>query len=581
MHSTRSFDPNPNSDGARIGEVILTTKHGEDIIHDPLLNKGTGFLLDERERLGLRGLVPPRCPTSHEEAMQSGAARILYGYRRLTDDLDKYAYLIALQDRNEALFYRVLIDNIEEMSPIIYTPTVGKACIAFSSIFRRTRGMYFSSQDRGAMHAMVYNWPDDDVEVIVVTDGSRILGLGDLGVNGMGIPIGKLSLYTAGAGIHPGKTLPVMIDVGTNNVKLRDDPFYLGLKQDRIKGDEYFAVLHEFIRAVHERYPKCLIQFEDFSSEVALPLLEKYRHRILCFNDDIQGTSVVALAGLFGALKQAGQKNQHALIESRLVIVGAGSAGLGVAEGIVGGMVMQGLTPEEARSRIYVLDAHGVIGRERTGLTDLQKLYAKDDIADKLSLKDTIEFVKPNILMGLSGAGGAFKEDAIRTMAKHCKNPIIFPLSNPTSQAECTPEQALTWTNGTAVVASGSPFDPVVVNGKKRIISQANNFYAFPGIGLGALCCQAKKITDSMFYAAAVALSRTVTEEDESSGRIFPPLHQIRRVSQQVALAVCKQAHIDGVATVPKPANDEEQLEIIRDRMWVARYGSMIKVDSI
>jgi len=581
LNSARSFDPNPRSDAARIGEVVLTTKHGESVLLDPLLNKGTGFLLEERERLGIRGMVPPRHPHDHPAALQQGVNRIMHRYWNIPRNIEKYSYLIALQDRNEVLFYRCLLDNIDKLAPIIYTPTVGEACQGFSTLFRRPRGMYFSYADRGSMHSMVWNWPSDDVEIIVVTDGSRILGLGDLGTNGMGIPIGKLSLYTAAAGIHPSKCLPVVIDVGTNNEALLKDPFYLGLQHKRVTGDAYLQTVDEFIRAIRERYPRALIQFEDFSNENAARLLEYYRHRVLCFNDDIQGTGTVALAGVLGALRAAGHTDPDALSKQRIVIAGAGTAGLGVANALKMGMVAQGLTEEDARSRIYLLDGQGLLGHTRSNTDVNQRPWVKHDQPDGTSLETLMETVKPSILLGLTGFPGVFTETAIRRMARYHKRPIVFPLSNPTSRAEATAEDIYKWTDGQAIFASGSPFDPVMCKDVLRYPSQANNFYCFPGIGLGALVCQAKWISDSMLYVGARALAAAVKEEDIAMGRVFPPVREIRRVTEEIALAICKQAHVEGIAQAPKPTSDEALREKIRERMWEPKYPSMVRVENI
>lgn len=383
----------------------------------------------------------------------------------------------------------------------------------------------------------VWNWPNDDVEIIVVTDGSRILGLGDLGTNGMGIPVGKLSLYTAAAGIHPSKCLPVVIDVGTNNTELRHDPTYLGLPHKRITGPEYYAVIDEFLRAVRERWPKVLVQFEDFSNENAAPLLEKYRYKMLTFNDDVQGTGTVALAGVLGALRCAGHTAPNALSKQKIVIVGAGTAGIGVANGLKMGLLMQGLSDQEARDRIYLVDQKGLLGQGRTGLDVNQVLWTKKDQPDGLPLEQLIHAIKPSIILGLTGYPGVFTEGAIRAMSQYHERPIVFPLSNPTSRAEATAEQVWEWTDGKAIFASGSPFAPVNYKGDTKYPSQANNLYTFPGIGLGALVCQAKYITDSMLYVAARALAAAVKDEDIKMGKVFPPISQIRSVTEELALA--------------------------------------------
>ena len=461
-------------------------------------------------------------------------------------------------------------------SPLAWS--VGLACQTFSSIFRRPRGMYFSAIDKGVMHSMMWNWPTSDVEIIVVTDGSRILGLGDLGTNGMGIPIGKLSLYTAGAGIHPSKTLPVLIDVGTNNEKLLDDPMYLGLPQKRVSGPEYYDIVDEFIQAVRERFPNALVQFEDFSTDKAATLLEKYRNRLLCFNDDIQGTGCVVVAAVLGALRAIGHERPgKALKEQRIVVVGAGSAGLGVAGFLKFAMREEGLTESEASERFWVLDKDGVLGVGREHLSQEQRKWLRGSVRDKTGLLDVVQQVQPTILIGLTAVGGIFNEEVIRAMKEHCERPIILALSNPTSSAECTAEDAYRWTDGTALFACGSPFSPVEMNGKRLVPCQANNMYTFPGIGLGALACQARSISDSMIYAAAKGLAGATSDKDFEEGRIFPRQSSIPQVSERVALAMCKQAVSEGLARVRRD-DDDKWLELIRGRRWEPEYGQIVRM---
>jgi malate dehydrogenase (oxaloacetate-decarboxylating)(NADP+) len=421
------------------------------------------------------------------------------------------------------------------------------------------------------------------VEIIVVTDGSRILGLGDLGTNGMGIPIGKLALYTAGAGIHPSKCLPVVLDVGTNNQSLLSDQMYLGLQHKRLSGAAYYEVVDEFMRAVHERFPNVLVQFEDFSNENATKLLAKYRNKVLCFNDDIQGTGTVALAGILGALRAAGSKNPgKSLIDQRIVICGAGSAGIGVGSAIKYALMQEGLSAEEAQKRFWVLDEKGILGAGREPANPmLQTLWIRQDIEDKLNLEAVVERVKPTVLLGLTGVGNLFSEKTIRLMAENNARPIIFPLSNPTDKAECTARQAYEWSNGTAILATGSPFEAVDLKGKKYKPGQANNMYTFPGIGLGALSAHAKTITDTMLYAAARALAAAVSEEDLAAGRIFPHIHEIPLVSRKIAFAVAQQAFEDGVANMAPFESDEQLRDHINERFWEPEYGSMVRVDSI
>lgn len=556
-------------------EPLLVEKKGVDLIHDPIYNKGTAYPYSERDRLNIRGLVPPRCTTIEEQAK-----RVKTRFDHITDDLQKYSYISNLRDRNETLFYRMVMDNIDEMAPIIYTPTVGKACIEFGSQFRRARGMYFSSADVGQMSAMIYNWPEKHVDVIVVTDGSRILGLGDLGAHGMGIPIGKLSLYVAAGGIHPARTLPVTLDVGTNNEKLLDDPFYLGRQHRRLTGEDYYNVIEEFMSAVKLRWPSCLVQFEDFSNANAANLLEKYRDRHLCFNDDIQGTGSVALAGILTALRAQGKAAKE-ITKQRIVCLGGGSAGLGVINSLIDGMVEEGLSREVANKNVWVVDADGLIAQGRSSISDAQKPFVRTDLPNGLKLKDTVDKVKPTILLGLSGAGRTFTEDVVRSMAANTERPIIFPLSNPTDHAECTAEEAFTWTDGRAIVASGSPFDPVQYNGKTYYPSQGNNMYIYPGIGLGVVCCRAKKVTNAMFYAAAKKLASIVPEEDVQAGRVYPDIAKIREVSKQIAIEVCKEAFASNLATIHPPKNERELEYLVENAMYIPEYAPLVHAPNI
>ena len=461
--------------------VMRTRLRGLEIVQSPLSNKGTGFSAAERDRLRIRGLVPPRTLS-----LEVQAQKIMHAIDGKTDALEKSAYLSDLQDRNETLFFRVLMDNLEALAPFVYTPTVGQVCLRFGSYFRRARGMYFSSGDRGLFSSMVHNWPLDEVEVVVVTDGSRILGLGDLGANGMGIPIGKLALYVGAGGIDPRKVMPVMLDLGTDNQSLLNDPWYLGMTHPRLRGDAYYSLVHEFVNAVHERWPRALIQFEDFSSDKAANILEAYRHRHLCFNDDIQGTGSVTLGALLAAVRTQGPGAR--LGDQRIVVCGAGSAGMGVCGSLLDAMVQDGLTEAQARQRFWVLDKDGLVGpgRAREPLSAAQRLFARSAVdegelgsdtrlADRAPLLDVVSRVKPTILLGFTGIGGAFKEPVIREMARHAARPIIFPLSNPTSNAECTAEQAYAWTEGRAVFGGGSPFEPVTINGRTIQPSQINN----------------------------------------------------------------------------------------------------------
>lgn len=519
--------------------------HGYDLLHKPLLNKGTAFTEAEREALGLHGLLPPCVST---QAIQ--ADRIMENFHNKPNTLEKYIFMLALEDRNENLFYRVVMDNLETMMPIIYTPTVGKACQEYGHIFRRPRGLYISAKYRGRVRELLANWPYEDVRVIVVTDGERILGLGDLGANGMGIPVGKLSLYTACAGIDPSTTLPITLDVGTNNEKLLNDPLYIGIKQPRLRGEEYDAFVEEFVTAVQERFPKVLLQFEDFANINAFRLLQKYRSRILTFNDDIQGTAAVTLSGLVSALRITGQN----LVDQRIVFHGAGEAGIGIADLIVSAMMEEGLTSDEARQRCWFIDSRGLVVKSRTDLA-VHKLPYAHEHEPLPDLESAVAALKPTAIIGVSGQPKQFTQAIVEKMAAMNERPIIFALSNPTANSECTAEEAYTWTQGRAIFASGSPFDPVTLNGQTFVPGQGNNSYIFPGVGLGVVACEAKHVTDEMFQAAAKALAAQVTDADLALGRVYPALSQIRKVSAAIATAVAEIAYAQELAQLPRPAD--------------------------
>ncbi len=521
------------------------SRTGIDLLRDPTLNKGTAFTEAERDQLGLRGLLPPRVMTQPEQAV-----RILQNVRGAGTDLERYVMLAAVQDRNEPLFYRIVMDHVEEMLPILYTPTVGEACRRFSHIYMRPRGLYLCAKDRGRIRETLRNWPSPTVSVIVVTDGERILGLGDLGANGMGIPIGKLSLYTACAGVDPRHCLPVMLDVGTDNAELRADPLYVGLAQPRLRGPEYAALVEEFVTAVQEVFPGSLIQFEDFATENAITLLDRYRDRVCTFNDDIQGTAAVTLAGLHSAVRLTGSP----LREQRLLFFGAGAAAIGIANLIVLGMMEEGLSAETARQRIAFVDSRGLVTSRRTDLQPHKLPYAHDLplIPDLLTVVQTF---KATALIGVSATPHTFTEPILRTMADLNQRPIVFALSNPTSRAECTAEEAYRWTDGRAIYASGSPFPPVQLNGQHFVPRQGNNAYIFPGLGLGVVLTRARRVTETMFAAAARRLASLVTEEDLARGSIFPPIERIWHVSGEIAVAVAEVAYREGLATVPRPAD--------------------------
>ncbi|MBN2427727.1 MAG: NAD-dependent malic enzyme [Deltaproteobacteria bacterium] len=518
---------------------------GIQLLHDNFYNKGTAFTLKERKVLGLEGLLPPAVFTIEEQVM-----RILENFRKKPSDIEKYIFLTALMDRNLTLFYRTLIDNIEEMLPIIYTPTVGQACMEFSHIFRRPNGLFLTAEQKGRFSELMGQWHEKDIKVIVVTDGERILGLGDLGAAGMGIPIGKLTLYTVCAGIHHRHCLPVLIDVGTHNVNQLNDPLYIGLRQDRIRGDLYDEILDEFTTSARENFPGVLIQFEDFGNRNAFRVLTRYRRRFCCFNDDIQGTACVTLAGLYNAMRvtKASFKNQ------RILFLGAGEAGIGIGEMIVAAMLEEGLPLQEAREKCWFVDSKGLIVKDRDYLTDQKKPFAHGHphLPDLLS---SIQTLRPTVLIGVSGLGGAFNRKVLKTMAEINRKPIIFALSNPTSKSECTAAEAYTWTEGRAVFASGSPFPASVLDGKALIPSQANNAYVFPGVGLGVIESGASQVTDAMFLAAAQALATQVSAKDIADGLLYPSFQKIRHISTVIAAAVAQMAADQGLANKNIPGD--------------------------
>jgi malate dehydrogenase (oxaloacetate-decarboxylating)(NADP+) len=518
---------------------------GAALLHDPSRNKGTAFTEEERDRLGLRGLLPTRVNTQDQQVL-----RVLENYRNKPTDLEKFIYLTSLHDRNETLFYRVVMDHLTEMMPIIYTPTVGEACQKYGHIFRRARGLFVSVRDRGRVAEVLRNWPEEDVRLIVVTDGERILGLGDLGANGMGIPIGKLSLYTACAGVPPECGLPVMLDVGTNNEALLADPLYLGIGERRVRGEAYDALVDEFVEAVQQVYPGCLIQFEDFASTNAFRLLEKYRNRVCSFNDDIQGTAAVTLAGLYSAMRITGGR----LPDQKLLFAGAGAASTGIADIVVAAMVEEGLSQDAAAARCWFMDSKGLVVAGRDDLVPHKRRYAHrhEPLHD---LHSAARELRPTALIGASGHPGIFDRPVVDAVASAQERPIIFALSNPTSRAECTAEDAYRWTEGRAIFASGSPFAPVTVGRRTLVPGQGNNAYVFPGIGLGVVLSGATRVTDEMFFAAARALAAAVSKEDLESGCLFPPLPRIREVSGAIAAAVARVAYDRGLATRPRPAD--------------------------
>jgi malate dehydrogenase (oxaloacetate-decarboxylating)(NADP+) len=545
------------------GKPVAAGQTGIELLHNPALNKGTAFTKEERDALGLRGLLPPHTSTQEEQVL-----RVMENFHRKPNNLEKYIHMMALQGRNETLFYRVVLDHIEEMMPIIYTPTVGQACQEYGHIFRRPRGMFISAADQGRMVEILRNWPGQDARIVVVTDGERILGLGDLGASGMGIPVGKLSLYTACAGVHPSLCLPVTLDVGTDNERLLNDPLYIGIRQRRLRGEAYDEFVDEFMTAIQKVFPEVLVQFEDFANINAFRLLDKYRERHCTFNDDIQGTGAVALAGLYSALRITGGQ----LSELMVLFQGAGEAAVGIAGLIVAAMIGEGLSAEEARSRCWLVDSGGLVVKSRAGLAEHKLPYAHDheSLPDLLAAVETLQ---PTAIIGVSGQPGTFTQPVLAAMARLNDRPIVFALSNPTSKAECTAEQAYAWTEGRAIFASGSPFAPVTIGDKTYVPGQGNNAYIFPGVGLGAIASGARLVTDEMFFAAAMALARRVSAADLEQGLIYPPLTAIREVSVAIAVAVAEVAYQRGLATQPRPDDPGAHIEA---QMYVPRYRSYV-----
>ncbi len=536
---------------------------GAALLRDPRFNKGTAFTEAERDALGLRGLLPPYVCSMDEQVQ-----RVLENLHRAADPLARYVLLAALQDRNETLFYRVIAEKPDEMMPIIYTPTVGAACLQFGHIYRRSRGLFVSAQDRGRIEQVLRNWPEPEPRIIVVTDGERILGLGDLGCNGMGIPVGKLALYTACAGVPPRACLPIMLDVGTNNEALRNDPLYLGLRRPRLTGSEFDAFVDEFVAATQKVFPGVVIQWEDFANHNAFRLLETYRERVCSFNDDIQGTAAVTVAGIFSALRVT----QQPLAQQTFLCLGAGEAATGISDLLVNAMMAEGLTEQAARQRCWLVDSKGLVVASRSGLAHhkLPYAHAHEPMTD---LVEIIDVLRPTALIGVSAIPGAFTREVIKTMARINEQPIIFALSNPTSKSECTAEQAYMYSGGRALFASGSPFDPVLLDGVQYVPRQGNNSYIFPGVGLGAIASRTRKVTDAMFMAAARALAEQVSAEDLAQGSLYPPLSQVREVSARIAAAVAAVAFHDGLAGIERPS---DLLGFIRSQMYAPEYAQYV-----
>ena len=552
-----------NTSPVEYKKVMVPNERGVKLIHNPVYNKGTAFTLEERKTFGLRGLLPPRVIPQNLQA-----DRMMENLRKKPDELEKYASMVSLQDRNENLFYYVVRRHLKELMPIIYTPTVGKACQQFGHIYRRPRGLYLSIEQKGHLKEILLNWPHKDVKVIVVTDGGRILGLGDLGVNGMGIPIGKLALYTACAGIDPTSCLPITVDVGTNNQSLLDDPMYLGHNHPRVSGQAYEELFDEFIEAVQEVFPNAIIQFEDFATANAFNLLKRYRDNARVFNDDIQGTASVALAGLLASLKLTGQNIEN----QKVLFLGAGEAGIGIGDMIATAMQEAGLSLEAARRNIWFMDSKGLVCSARTDLAPHKLNYAHQHEFIK-DFADAIQTLKPTAIIGVSGQQGQFTERVIRLMSEINEKPIIFSLSNPTSNSECTAEEAYTWSKGTAIFASGSPFDPVELDGKTIVPGQGNNVYIFPGVGLGLAYCKSRIVTDRMFYEAAKVLAGMVTDEELSMGTVYPSFSRIKEVSVQIAMAITRVGVEEGLV---RNQYLEDMKENIKNSMYHPDYGAYI-----
>jgi len=562
----------PEPIAQRVAEVVPPRMpRGMDLLDTPLLNKGTAFTNDERTQFGLHGLLPP-----HVETLEEQVVRAYEAYTRKDDDLERHIYLRALQDNNEVLFYRLLLEHIEEMTPIVYTPTVALACQQFSHIYRRPRGMIISFPLCDSIVRFLRNRPNPHVDVVVVTDGERILGIGDQGVGGLGIPIGKLSLYTLIGGIRPERTLPIVLDVGTNNTERLDDPEYLGWRHERITGDDYFAFIDQFVDAVKEELPETCLQWEDFANPHARPILERYRDQLLTFNDDIQGTAAVALGATLAAIKVTGKN----LKDQQIVMFGAGSAATGVADGLREAMIEQGLSEQDARSRFWLLNSKGVLHAGRKDLTPEQMVYAQREsrIADwprtsngNVGLADVIGQIDATILIGLSTVGGAFSKAIVCEMARKVERPIIFPLSNPTTKSEATAEDLIHWTDGRALVATGSPFAPVDYGSRTIPIAQCNNVYIFPAMGLGVVASRARRVTDAMMLAAARTLAGNSPALKDASASLLPPLTDLRRVAAEIAVAVGIAAQKDSVAA---QVTDDALRERVMATQWTPAYPS-------
>ena len=549
--------------------AVTTSLSGYHLLADPLLNKGTAFTEAEREMFDLHGLLPPNIGVLDEQLV-----RRLQALRNFKTDLERHSFLKGLHDANETLFFALLVKNIEELLPIVYTPTIGAGCQQFSRLFRKPRGLFLSLPHKKKLKRILANPHFDRVEAIVVTDGERILGLGDQGAGGMGIPQGKLALYTACGGIHPATTLPIMLDVGTDNPECLADPLYVGWRHERVRGPEYDDFVETFVSAVTERWPHVLLQWEDFAKNNATRMLDRYRDRLCTFNDDIQGTAAVATGTLLSAINVT----RVPLAEQRVVVLGAGSAGCGIAALLVKAMTDAGLQQRDAAERLFMVDRDGLLVEGMDDIAPYQKPFVQNksaagawklDHPDKVALLDVVRNARPSVLIGVSGQLGAFSEPVVRAMAEHNERPVIFPLSNPTSRAEATPEDLENWTDGRAVMGTGSPFPPLMRGGNKFKVDQTNNSYIFPGVGLGAIAVKARRVTDSMFMAAAKALAKLSPARTNPNGNLLPPVIALRDVSATVALAVALQAHNEGLTE----GIDSDEIEgLIRANVWAPRY---------
>jgi malate dehydrogenase (oxaloacetate-decarboxylating)(NADP+) len=525
-------------------------ENGFALFHDPLHNRGSAFTAEQRAASGIEGLLPPAVDT-----LETQVARVHLQLSALDSDMQKYLLLSDLQARNQTLFFAVVMSDPATFMPLVYTPTVGEACQKFDHFYRAPRGIYLPITAKGRLKELLQHWPQKDIRFIVVTDGERILGLGDLGVNGMGIPVGKLSLYTAVAGVPPELTLPITLDVGTNNDQYLEDPLYLGLRQHRVRGAEYDAFIEEFVQAIQALYPKSCLQWEDFANINAVPILARYKDKICTYNDDIQGTAAVALAGVYGSLRISGEK----LVDQRFLFMGAGSAGTGIAELISEAMVLEGLTIEQARARCYLFDVNGLLESTRTDIAGFQKPFVQAHTPTK-SFVEAIESIKPTAIIGVSTVPKLFNQQVIEAMSRVNERPIIFPYSNPTSRSECTAEEAYKWSNGKAIFASGSPYPPVEVNGQKFIPGQGNNVYIFPAMGMAVLATESTRVTEAMFIVAAKAVAEQVGQESLNSGLIYPPQSHILDASLHTAAKIAAYIFDQGLARVARPADIEAHI---------------------